>query len=350
MFKYPLRRSPRIIKVSHALKWLGLSFIILSTLITSRANSQETYTIKKGDTLWAISDRFLHDPFKWQEIWRLNPFIVNPNLIYPGDRIKLKSPEEVKPEVKPVVEEKELEVREGPKEVVKESVPAVVKLSLHEFKKGGFISPEDLKGSGIILESKEGDIIIGKGDVVYVGLVEGKEVAQGDRFLIFEVKGEITHPFTRQKIGYKIEPLGVLTITGRDKGMYEGVIDESYQEIFKGARLKPFEPPLREVVIKEEAPSIEGVIIGSLEEKVSLGEGDVVYIDKGEEDGLSVGNILSVYKKKEGIFNPLDKKRAFPSPTYIGKILLIHTDKKTSTAFILTSREEIYIGYVVMGR
>jgi hypothetical protein len=44
---------------------------------------EQTYMIKKGDTLWDLAFRFLGDPFKWSQIWRQNPYITNPNLIYP---------------------------------------------------------------------------------------------------------------------------------------------------------------------------------------------------------------------------------------------------------------------------
>lgn len=47
------------------------------------------YIVRKGDTLWDISEALLLDPFLWPEIWQTNPDIENPHLIFPGDVITL---------------------------------------------------------------------------------------------------------------------------------------------------------------------------------------------------------------------------------------------------------------------
>jgi hypothetical protein len=48
-------------------------------------NENFEYMIVKGDYLWMLADKFYDDPFKWTEIHEANPYIIDPDWIYPNN-------------------------------------------------------------------------------------------------------------------------------------------------------------------------------------------------------------------------------------------------------------------------
>ena len=66
-----------------------LTVATYAAAVEMRGDHPDTYVVKKGDTLWDISGRFLKRPWLWPEIWQANPQVKNPHLIYPGDVLSL---------------------------------------------------------------------------------------------------------------------------------------------------------------------------------------------------------------------------------------------------------------------
>jgi len=60
-------------------------------VITAQTTPEGIYIVLEGDNLWKISELKYGTPNLWPAIWDANYSIINPNLIYPGQILKIPS-------------------------------------------------------------------------------------------------------------------------------------------------------------------------------------------------------------------------------------------------------------------
>ena len=68
---------------------LLFSFTLAYGSLPKPDSDYAAYIIKDGDSLWKITDRFYGNSFLWPRLWEINPYIDDPNVIYPGDFVSL---------------------------------------------------------------------------------------------------------------------------------------------------------------------------------------------------------------------------------------------------------------------
>jgi len=283
---------------------LVLSFcFVLSGLTQEKKESEGVYTIKKGDTLWDISAKFLKDPFLWPKLWERNPYITDPHWIYPGNPIQLTGAEPAKKEaakeeVKKVAEEKPKEVEEKPKETVKEQevrkaeptpvekksegvaeqkpVPAEIKpveseeeeeeeateeekpvkaekkrVYFREVRSAGFMSDIEYRGIGIILESKDGKDLMAEGDILYLTFRTSERISIGDKYTVFRAADEIRHPVTEKLIGRKYNIIGNIQLVDQYGSFFTAKVTEAFDAIMAGDYIQPYSKEKMEGVVEK---------------------------------------------------------------------------------------------------
>lgn len=253
---------------------IAFSFCVIQFVVAQEKKEEEgIYTIKKGDTLWEISAKFLKDPFLWPKLWQRNPYITNPHLIYPGNPVRLSplevtrtekppqkvedQPKEVK-EVKPeVVEVKETKKIEPPPPVVEKKPEGVVEKRVIEEKKvypevrsAGFIAGIDYKGIGYVLDNREGKNLMAEGDVIFLAFKTSEKILIGNRYTIFRASDVIRDPVTLKKIGRKYNIAGNIEIIDQSGNYYTAKVVESFDAIYRGDMIQPYSKERMEIGMK----------------------------------------------------------------------------------------------------
>ena len=295
------------------------------------------YTIKKGDTLWDLSEHFFDSPWVWPDLWQKNQAIPNPHWIYPGDRIRVYR-------------------REGLGEIIENHPPTSKSMpATKEEKKPsyffypaidsiGFVRKDPVDSSGAIFSVKEDKFMISTGDLVYVRPSGKNQFKSGDQYTVFRKLKTIEDEETEVVFGVQHYILGILEITDVKPKFSEGKIIESFREIALDDLLMPYKKRSPNIELVESPNGLEGKILVSEEDRKIFGDQSIIFINKGRKDGVKNGQSYSVYYQESKKLDPEQKEKVLLSPVDFGKILILHTEQKTATALVTAAAKAIEPG------
>jgi hypothetical protein len=350
----------------------------------------DTYTIKPGDTLWDLSGRFLNNPWYWPKIWSYNPEISNPHWIYPGNVLKFyPSQEEAPTRVEPVgpgtpiaaatgaeeaaaaaEAEEELEPAKeledlsradlkAPAPVEQTDAVAVAgpykigfiphrsRYALHDT----FVTPRELAESGEITAAFEEKAMLATLDRAYARFQKPAEVKVGETYIVYKTKGAVRHPSAKDQkeiFGYQSQIIGAAKVVAVEDKAATLVITQALEPIERGALLGPWSQKFyRPVDRRPNKKAIAGQIIGTQYEVVTqYGEHHMVFLDRGEKDGVEEGNVFTVLRSGEQYAQDLRKATwddNLPIEV-VGQLLVVDVKENASTALVTRSLKELLLG------
>lgn len=292
------------------------------------------HIVQKGDTLWDICEKYYGNPWLWPKLWEMNPFVTNPHLLKPGDKINL-------------LEDVPL-VRSAAKEEDKSQVTTPVSTTtearrwwergldvsgLTNVKSIGYFSREPIDAVGAIVSSDSERLILAEQDKVVLR-VNDRQVHAGDILWVFRMSKQLRHPRDNSLTGYVIFILGNVKIEKAVKNeLYQAEVNETFRDIKVGDMLTTYNP-VSSCVVPSSAPSgLETEIVATKDLLQIIGQFAVVYLDAGQDSGVGRGNLFEVLKERKGL-----------PELVIAYILVLDSRPQSASGVVVEAKEHFFSG------
>jgi hypothetical protein len=341
-------------------------------------NAPASYTVKTGDTLWAIANLFLRSPWRWPELWGMNlSDIRNPHRIYPGQVLTLDTRSgRALLSVQGTAEDEVPTVHVSPRtryeSVTDAAIPPISMQAIEPFLAEAMIVDDAaFSRAPRVVAAQEGRVLLSRGDRAYarstggVGTDGSLSTASGQPrlFRVFHNATPLKDPGTGEVLGYEAHYVGRARLV-RGEAVREGVnksgkpevevvpatidIVATKEEIHAGDRLIPEpERDFNSFVPRVPASLQEGQIVSVYGNAVRYAvQNQVVVINRGSDQGIENGHVLMVMKDGDRLVDRTDGERTdirLPSERN-GLMVVFRTYNRLSYALVLDITNGVKVG------
>jgi LysM repeat protein len=305
------------------------------------------YTVKRGDTLWGISNVFLKNPWQWPEIWVVNPKIENPHRIYPGDVLVLAYDKGGHPQISVEYSSAlrlEPALRSTP---LDDALPTIPYASISAFlSRPTLLAKQEISRAPYVLAFPEQHQVAGESQIMYArGLARA---ATGARYSVVHVGDPIVDPESGKTLGYG----GVYTATAviqHPDAVTKTVLVDTARETLRGDCMLP-DSETTPLNFTPRAPSekVHGQIIAVVDGVTDIGQYEIVAINRGTHNGVGPGAVLAIDVAGEVVPDRGPASYAKPDTSLFGFANTVRLpSERAGTLLVFKSYEDMSYGLVV---
>lgn len=340
----------------------------------ARARVPDIHIVKRGDTLWDLCDRYYGNPWQWPRIWSYNAQVANPHWIYPGDQLRMRDPRDTRAFGATTLgggsgDAGALGKLQGRQDALTRGAVFL--------RDQGFIGDPNKDVWGQVAGSVDEQMLLAEGNRVYLLLRQGAQApSPGQELTVFRsVRQPERVEGARKPPGEIVAILGTVRVQSYDPKtrIARGLITESLDVIERGAKVGPVRRRFDVVPPQPSKAFVRAHILTSLYPHVLLGQNQVVFLDRGSEDGLVPGNRLFVTRRGDTWREDLSKsarqrvridspanaevettplpgdEKSFPAEA-VAELRVLRVEKYSALALVTASRKEVVPGDVAVTR
>lgn len=301
---------------------------------------RDVHVVKSGDTLWDICQTYYADPYVWPRVWSYNPNISNPHWIYPGDEVQLAPPGlgNLDAEMTPAGAEESPMVRQS-------AARSLAGGLLHRNR--AYVDSAELEKSGVLSGSRLERMLLAQHDEAYVEFEKNRDIRAGDSFAVYKIVKKVKGA-SEEGDAFLVEIIGWVRVSRFDEetGVARVTIGESIGAIERGAIVGPVQRTFELVPVRANQQEMQARITAHLDPGIMFSKHQVVFIDKGHEDGVLEGNRFFATRKRDlhrEMNRQKDAHESYPWEV-IGEVRVIETRAHTSACIVTGAISEMEDG------
>lgn len=303
----------------------------------------QTYTVNAKDTLWGIASHYLHDPWKWPVLWRCNPQVHNPHLIYPGDTLRVtvvggQPCLQVAPRVVKLSPNMRIEKSQSP-------IPPISLSLIEPFLTQSQVMPlKQFLAAPYIIAHQGQHLISTRGNTVFA---RGLKNNRRTRFLVLHRDENYTDPISKKNLGIAaryvatVELENVADPASLNVLAARGVINEGDRlfAVNDEQQLSQFIPRMPRQVVNTQ-------IIAVLRNISQVGRFSIVALNYGKNVGARPGQVLTIFRRGKVIrdkYTKGDDNTVHLPNKKIGLLMVFKTFDNVSYALVMQASQAVRI-------
>lgn len=303
-------------------------------------NAPNHHIVVPGDTLWGIAGKFLKEPWRWPEIWRMNrEQVKNPHRIFPGEVIVLELDADGIPRLSSQAAKLQPQIYS---EQITQAIPSISPNVINPFLSAPLIVEADgLDHAARIIATQQDRVFLANGDLAYVTNADPSK----DKWQIYRKGRAMPDPETKEILGYEAYYLGTARQTEPgDPATFE--ILTIKEEAGRGDRLLPaVPPPLFNYAPHKPEQNIDGRIVSVYGGVNEAGKFSIVLLNQGTRNGIEVGHVLALQRNRTIVQRDENGRKEtvkIPDERY-GLVFIFRTFDKLSYALVMQSEGSVVV-------